>query len=58
MPVFWVIENARFVMNHEFFAVEKLVLYTLFYRLKSYIRIINNQVEQSKTTYNENTIHE
>lgn len=43
-------------MNHEFFAVEKLVLYTLFYCLKSYIRIINNQVEQSKTKYNENTI--
>lgn len=38
--------------------VEKLVIYTLFYRLKSYIRIINNQVEQSKTTYNANTIHE
>ncbi len=29
-----------------------------FYHLKSYIRIINIQVEQSKTTYNANTIHE
>ena len=45
-------------MNHEFFAVEKLVLYTLFIVLNLTFCIINNQVEQSKTTYNANTIHE